>query len=61
LVARAEARARGLTLRAHLAHLVVHGTLHAQGHDHLRDADARRMLKLEVECLARLRIADPYA
>jgi probable rRNA maturation factor len=59
-VARAEAKDLRLTLRSHLAHLVIHGVLHAQGFDHLRDADARRMQKLEVEFLGRLRIADPY-
>lgn len=60
-VARAEAKARGLSLREHLAHLVIHGVLHAQGLDHRHDAEARRMQALEVECLTRLRIADPYA
>jgi probable rRNA maturation factor len=60
-VARAEARDRGLPLRSHLAHLVIHGVMHAQGHDHVRNTDARRMQRLEAACLARLRIADPYA
>ncbi len=59
-VARAEAREQGKTLRAHLAHLVIHGVLHAQGYDHVRARDARRMQALEVERLARLRIPDPY-
>ena len=59
-VARAEAREQGKTLRAHLAHLVIHGVLHAQGYDHVRAGDARRMQALEVERLARLRIPDPY-
>jgi probable rRNA maturation factor len=43
-----------------LAHLVIHGVLHAQGYDHVRAADARRMQALEAEHLARLRIANPY-
>jgi probable rRNA maturation factor len=38
-----EARAQGKSLRDHLAHLVVHGTLHAQGMDHENDADAQAM------------------
>jgi probable rRNA maturation factor len=59
-VARREARQRGITLRAHLAHLVIHGVLHAQGHDHIRARDASRMQGLEIELLARLGIADPY-
>jgi probable rRNA maturation factor len=59
-VARAEAARQGKTLRAHLAHLVIHGVLHAQGYDHESGADARRMQALEVEHLARLRISNPY-
>lgn len=59
-VARAEAAREGKTLRQHLAHLVIHGVLHAQGYDHIRAADARRMQALEATHLARLRIPDPY-
>jgi probable rRNA maturation factor len=59
-VARAEAAAQGKTLREHMAHLVIHGVLHAQGYDHVRASDARRMQALEVERLARLRIRNPY-
>ena len=59
-VARTEAAQQGKTLRAHLAHLVIHGVLHAQGYDHVRTADARRMQALEAEHLARLRISNPY-
>jgi probable rRNA maturation factor len=59
-VLRREARAARRSLRAHLAHLVIHGVLHAQGYDHDRARDATRMEKREVELLARLRIADPY-
>jgi len=59
-VARAEAARQGKTLRQHLAHLVIHGALHAQGYDHQRAADARRMQALEIEQLARLRIPNPY-
>ena len=59
-VARAEAARDGKTLRAHLAHLVIHGVLHAQGYDHERNKDARRMQALEAGHLARLRIRNPY-
>ena len=59
-VARAEAARDGKTLRAHLAHLVIHGVLHAQGYDHERVSDARRMQALEVGHLARLGIPNPY-
>jgi len=59
-VARAEAAQQRKALRAHLAHLVIHGVLHAQGYDHVRAADARRMQAREVGHLARLRIPNPY-
>jgi len=60
-VVRQEAREQGKTLRAHLAHLVIHGVLHAQGYEHERERDARRMQAIETRLLAALRIADPYA
>jgi probable rRNA maturation factor len=55
-----EAREQGKALRAHWAHMVIHGTLHLLGFDHARAADARRMEGRERELLARLGIADPY-
>jgi probable rRNA maturation factor len=45
----------------HVAHLVVHGFLHLFGYDHLEDAEAERMERLERNILARIGIADPYA
>lgn len=59
-VAAAEAAAQGKTLRAHLAHLVVHGVLHLLGHDHEADAEAERMEALEAKILRRMGIANPY-
>ena len=59
-VIEAEARALGLALPAHYAHLLVHGTLHAQGHDHVEDADAAVMQGLETHILQGLGFADPY-
>lgn len=56
-----EAAAMGIPLADHYAHLLVHGVLHAQGHDHLDDEQARRMEARETAILARLGIADPYA
>ena len=60
-VIRDEARTQRKTLHAHLAHLVIHGVLHALGHDHLDARQAKRMEAREIALLARLRIADPYA
>jgi probable rRNA maturation factor len=55
-----EARAAGIPLADHYAHLLVHGTLHAQGWDHLRVRDARHMEARETALLAALGVADPY-
>jgi probable rRNA maturation factor len=59
-VLRREARAAGRSLRAHLAHLVIHGVLHAQGYTHERTRDTARMQEREAGLLDGLRIADPY-
>jgi probable rRNA maturation factor len=55
-----EAKAGGRSLRAHMAHLVVHGMLHLQGHDHAKPREAARMEALETELLAALGFPDPY-
>ncbi len=57
---RREAAALGKPLADHLAHLVVHGTLHLLGYDHALARDAARMERLEAAVLAGLGIADPY-
>jgi probable rRNA maturation factor len=56
-----EAREMGVTLEAHYAHLLVHGTLHAQGYDHEDDTEARVMEARETELMLALGFADPYA
>ena len=55
-----EAKDQGITLEAHYAHLLVHGTLHAQGFDHEDEADATAMEARESEVLLALGFADPY-
>lgn len=59
LVAR-EAFDQGIALEAHYAHLLVHGTLHAQGWDHLRAAEARRMEREESRLMGLLGFPDPW-
>lgn len=56
-----EAQAEGRTLEAHYAHLLVHGTLHAQGHDHEEEAEAEAMEARESAVMRALGFADPYA
>ncbi len=55
-----EAREMGLDLVAHYAHMLVHGTLHAQGYDHEEDDEAECMEARETEIMLALGFADPY-
>lgn len=57
-----EAQEQNKTLEEHYAHMVVHGTLHAQGWDHeTSEADADEMEAYETDIMAELGFADPYA
>ena len=57
-----EAREQNKSLEEHYAHLLVHGTLHAQGWDHeTSEADAQEMEAYETAILQELGYADPYA
>ena len=55
-----EAKAQNKSLKAHLAHLIVHGCLHAQDYDHETKKDAGKMEALELKILHQLGFANPY-
>ncbi len=55
-----EAEEQKKPLMHHWAHMVIHGTLHLIGFDHINDAEAEEMESLETELLASLNIPDPY-
>ena len=56
-----EAEAEGRRVEDHVAHLVIHGTLHLLGEDHEAEAEAEAMEALETRAMARLGLPDPYA
>ena len=55
-----EAADKKISIRNHVAHLLVHGTLHLVGYEHDIEHDAIIMEDLEISALAKLGIADPY-
>jgi probable rRNA maturation factor len=56
-----EAEADNKRIEDHIAHLVIHGTLHLMGEDHEVEAEADAMEALETRAMARLGLPDPYA
>jgi probable rRNA maturation factor len=60
-VVASEARDQGKAVKDHLAHLVVHGCLHAAGLDHMTQGEATAMEAREVVILKTLGFSDPYA
>jgi len=60
-VVETEALEQGKSLDAHWAHMIVHGTLHLLGYDHLQDSEAEEMESLETKVLAELGYANPYS
>ncbi len=59
-VVRREAKAAGKRLSDHLAHLVIHGSLHLQGHDHHCAGEAGRMEQTEARLMGRLKRPNPW-
>jgi len=59
-VVQREAREQGKTEAAHWAHMIVHGTLHLLGYDHLEPAEAEAMEAREIRILQELGYSNPY-
>lgn len=59
-VVETEAKEQNKSLNAHWAHMVVHGSLHLLGYDHIDDDEAEEMESLETEILQKLGFDDPY-
>ena len=59
-ILRKEAKEQQKSLVAHLAHLLIHGCLHAKGYDHLKPKDAKQMEALEINILQSLGFPNPY-
>jgi metalloprotein, YbeY family len=55
-----EAQEQDKPVMAHWAHMVVHGSLHLLGYDHIEDDEAKEMESLETQIMTGLGFADPY-
>jgi len=59
-IVESEAEEQGKSLDAHWAHMIIHGTLHLLGYDHIEDKDADEMEALETELITALDFPAPY-
>jgi len=59
-VIKQEAQQQSKAEKAHWAHMVVHGMLHLQGYDHMKDDEAEEMENMEIKILEQLGFANPY-
>lgn len=59
-VVASEAQAQGKSLPAHWAHMIIHGSLHLLGFDHINDSDAEEMEAEEILLLQQLGFTNPY-
>lgn len=59
-VVEAEAQEQSKPVLAHWAHMVVHGSLHLLGYDHIQDDEAEEMEALETEIMLSMGFEDPY-
>ncbi len=59
-VVQRESKSQGKSVDAHFAHLLIHGILHLQGHDHSVDDQANEMEAIEKRLLLNLGYDDPY-
>ncbi len=55
-----EAKDAGISVEEHVAHMVVHGVLHLQGYDHIKDSEAKIMENKEIQILKKLGYKNPY-
>ncbi|MBQ76407.1 MAG: rRNA maturation RNase YbeY [Gammaproteobacteria bacterium] len=55
-----ESKQQGKSVEAHFAHLLIHGILHLQGHDHFLDDQADRMERIEIDLMENLGYGNPY-